>query len=171
MVASLNKRLEHLVLSLQKKDEEISSLCAERARLENKVDSLLIKVETLEKEASQRPHPSVAQTLARKSSTCELFCLVAFVSLRVFVFSVGSDVPNDGESEQEKMAQLRRQLAIARQQKDEAEQALRLERAAVETKAKLFFWFFLDCFVFENLFSGCHYGCFAAKFAGSERKS
>lgn len=39
-----------------------------------------------------------------------------------------------GEIEKEKIMQLRRQLMLARQQKDEAEQALREERAALETK-------------------------------------
>ncbi len=112
MIQSLNQRLEHLVTLLQKKDEEIDRLGNQRAKLESRVDSLLLKLETLEEQAKKDGMP-----LRRKS------------------FAPEED--RDGGRQQEnedRDDRLRRELMLARSLKEEAEQALRIERAAVETK-------------------------------------
>lgn len=71
MISSLNSRLEHLVMALQTKDKEIATMVQERTKLENKVDSLMLKVESLENDATKRM-PSSAETSsaqARKSGS------------------------------------------------------------------------------------------------------
>ncbi len=117
VIQSLNQRLEHLVTLVQTKDEEIERLTAQRSKLESKVDSLLLKMESMaDQEGGKRGH-SNSPMLRRKS------------------FAPEDDT--DGTKTQEhddRGERLRRELLQARALKDEAEQELRVERAALETK-------------------------------------
>jgi hypothetical protein len=114
MVQSLNQRLEHLVTLLQKKDEEIERVGNQRSKLECRVDSLLLKIETLEQQVKK---DSLNMPLRRKSYAPE----------------EDPDSMRQQENE-DRDDRLRRELMLARSLREEAEQALRAERAAVETK-------------------------------------